>query len=817
MDDLRQDLRWAARSIARNPLLATAAVVTLALGIGAGTAVFSVVHGLLLKPLPYAEPDRLVSVWPEQNFNKALVRRIAEAVPALEGISGISNGEVVLTGDGSAEQLRSSLVSVGHFALLGVRPALGRSFRPEESVPGEDGVVILSHGLWTRRLGGDPGILGRTVRLSGAGHESRTVIGVLPEGYRPVSDSGDPPQLWMPLADPESWTVHDDSSWYVNWRVGRLAPGATREQATAQLRAEALRLRSEGSNAFDEEVVRTAEVVPLGRGSADDLSRPLWLLMGAVGLVLLIACANVANLLLARGEARERELAVRRALGAGRLRIARQLLTESAILGVAGGLLGIAIAYGAVEVLAARAAAVLPRTDEVAVDGAVLLFALASSLLAAVVFGALPALQGSRGAGAGGGSDAECLRSAGRGALGTGRSGRLPRWLIGAEVALAVVVLVASGLMLRSLHSLYAVDPGFDPSNVLAFQVTPPEAKYPDPAAANRFYDRLLERIGAMPGVRSAGGIQLLPLTGGNWGFPSYPEGFVLPEGDTPPSLNFRIVRPGYMEAVRMPLLAGRRLADADGLGDAPDLAVVNETLAREYFPGGAEAALGRKIRFFGPEGPEVAIVGVVGDVRQFALDLEPQPEVYVTSQEWTWPVALWMVVRTDGDPMRLAGDVRRAVAAIDPDVPVARVDRMEAVVARSAGTRRFVAVLLTAFGALALVLGAIGVFGVTSYTVARRLPELGLRKALGATPGGLVGETLRRGLRPVAAGVAVGVVAALLVSRLLASLLFGVAPRDPATLAAAAGFLLLVGTAAVALPALRASKVDPMRVLRDE
>lgn len=816
MDDLRQDLRWAARSIARNPLLATAAVVTLALGIGAGTAVFSVVHGLLLKPLPYAEPDRLVSVWPEQNFNKALVRRIAEAVPALEGISGISNGELVLTGDGPAEQLRGSLVSVSHFDLLGVQPALGRSFRPEESVPGEDGVVILSHGLWTRRFGADPDVLGRTIRLSGADHESRTVIGVLPEGYRPVSDSGDPPQLWAPLSDPESWSVHDDSSWYVNWRVGRLAPGATLAQATAQLRAEALRLKSEGSNAFAEEVVRTAEVVPLGRGSADELTRPLWLLLGAVGLVLLIACANVANLLLARGEGRERELAVRRALGAGRTRIARQLLTESTLLGVAGGLLGIAVAYGAVEVLAAGAASVLPRAGEVAVDGTVLLFALGASFLAAAVFGALPALQGARGAAGTGGSDAETLRNGARGALG-GAGGRLPRWLIGAEVALAVVVVVACGLMLRSLHALYSVDPGFDAESVLTFQVTPPETKYPDPAAVNRFYDRLLERIDAMPGVRSAGGIQLLPLTGGNWGFPSYPEGYVVAEGDVPPSLNFRIVRPGYMEAVRMPLLAGRRLADTDGVGDAPDLAVVNEALAREYFPGGAEAALGRKIRFFGPEGPEVAIVGVVGDVRQFALDLEPQPEVYVTAQEWSWPVALWMTVRTEGDPMRLAGDVRRAVAEIDADVPVARLDRMEAVVARSAGTRRFVAVLLTAFGALALVLGAIGVFGVTAYSVARRLPELGLRKALGATPGGLVGETLARGLRPVAAGIVVGVVAALAVSRLLASLLFGVAPRDPLTIAAAAGFLLLVGAAAVALPALRASKVDPMRVLRDE
>jgi hypothetical protein len=301
MDDIRQDLRWAARSISRNPLLATAAVVTLALGIGAGTAVFSVVHSLLLAPLPYAEPDRLVTVWPEQSFNKALVRRIDEAVPALSGISGISNWELTLSGEGPPERVIGSLVSAGHFDLLGVRPALGRSFRLEESVPGGDGVVILSHGLWTRRYGADPGLLGETVRISGAEHDARTVIGVMPEGYRPLAGGGEPPELWVPLADPESWDVHGDSSWYANWRVGRLAPGATLAQATAQLRVVARELKSAGSNAFEEEVVRTAEVLPLGRGSVDELSRPLWLLMGAVGLVLLIACANVANLLLARG------------------------------------------------------------------------------------------------------------------------------------------------------------------------------------------------------------------------------------------------------------------------------------------------------------------------------------------------------------------------------------------------------------------------------------------------------------------------------------------------------------------------------------
>ena len=812
-----QELRWAARSLGRSPVLTTVAVATLALGIGANAAVFSVVHGLLLRPLPYAEPERLVAVWPEQNFNKALVRRIGEAVPALAGISGISNWSLTLTGDGAEpEEVTGSFVSVGHFELLGVQPALGRSFRPEESRPGDDGVVILSHGLWTRRFGGDPGILGRTIPLSGSDHDARTVIGVMPEGYRPVAGGAEPPELWAPLSDPESWNVAEDSTWYVNWRVGRLAPGASLEQAQAQLRAEARRLHEEGFNTIDEETARSAEIAPLGRGQAEELARPLWLLMATVGLVLLIACANVANLLLARGEARERELAVRRALGAGRWRIVRQLLTESVLLAAAGGVLGVALAHAVVRLLARTATADIPRIREVSVDGAVLAFAVGASLAAALVFGALPALRGSRR------SAAASLRSGGPAALGVAGDRRLPGWLIGGEVALAVVVVVASGLMLRSLHALYQVDPGFEPDGVLAFRINPPSSHYPDVQAYNQLYDRVFERLEALPGVERAGGIQLLPLTLGNWGFPSYPEGLVLAPGETPPSANFRVIRPGWFETVRVPLLAGRHLSASDGVGDAPDLAVVNEALAREFWPeataaGGPEAALGREIRLFHAGGDPVTVVGVVGDVRQFAFDMEPLPEMFVTTREWTWAVSLWIAVRTTGDPMALAPAIREAVWSVDPNLPIAGLDRMDRIAERSAGSRRFVALLLSAFGLVALVLGSVGVFGVTSYTVARRLPELGLRKALGATPAGLLRETAGRGLLPVALGVAAGTALALGASRLLASLLFGVEPRDPVTLAAAVAVLLAVGAAATALPAWRASRVDPMRVLREE
>jgi predicted permease len=410
------------------------------------------------------------------------------------------------------------------------------------------------------------------------------------------------------------------------------------------------------------------------------------------------------------------------------------------------------------------------------------------------------------------------LRRGGRGALGIGRGWHLPAWLVAAEVALAVVVAVASGLMLRSLLALYSVDPGLRTEGVLLLKASPPSAKYADAAAFNRLYDRVQERIERLPGVRRAGAIQLLPLTWGNWSFPSYVEGHPLAARENPPNINFRVIRPGWFESVGIPLRGGRHLRASDGLGEAPDLAVVNETLARRFWPAAPlHGPLGREIRLFGPAGPSVRVVGVVGDVRQQALDQDVQPELYVTAQEWSWPVSLWLAVRVDGDPLALAPAVRAAVWDVDRDVPISSVQTLEDVMARSAGNRRFLAFLLGGLGALALALGSVGVFGVTAYTVARRIPELGLRKALGATGGGLLGATLRQGMRPVAAGVAAGAAVALAAGRFLTAHLYGVTARDPLTLLATALLLLLVGAAAIALPAWRAGAVDPMRALREE
>ena len=812
---LPDELRWGFRSLRRAPGVAAVAIVTLALGIGVNTAVFSAVHALLLERLPYRDPDRLVLVWPEQSFNRVMVERIGRASPALEGISGVANWSFTLTGEGGTEEVSGSRVFARHFDVLGVRPALGRGFRAEEGQPGRSGVVVLSHALWQRRFGGDPAVLGRTLRLAGGGDDrltERTVIGVMGPEHRAIGASLTTPELWVPLLDAGATPLGEDATWYVGHRVARLAKGATLAQAQEQLRAEARRLHAETPDTIEEESARTAELVPLDQARKEEVGEPLALLMAAVALVLLIACANVANLLLARGETRERELAIRRALGGGRLAIARQLLLESAVLGIVGGGLGLALAGVAVRALRRTTFEGLPSFAALELDLPVLAFGLAVSLAAVLVFGVLPAVRGSRQA------MATELRQGGRGALGATHGQRLPGSLVATQIALAVVVAVASGLMLRSLHALYGVDPGLRTEGILTFKLSPQPSKYGDPVAFNQVYDRVFERIEAVPGVRGTGAIQLLPLTANNWNFPTYVEGQPVRAGESAPSFNFRVVRPGWFRTMAIPLRAGRQLTATDGLGETPDVALINETLARERWPADPlHGPIGRELHLFSPDGPAMRIVGVVGDVRQLGLDQRVLPEVYVTAQEWEWSVSLWGVVDTGGDPLALAPAIRRAIASVDRELPVTGLAAMEDVFVQSAGRRRVVAALLTSFGLLALGLGAVGVFGVTSHRVAQRLPEMGLRKALGATSGELVGETLRRGLAPVAAGIALGAAGAIASGRLLATQLYGVSPHDPATLIAVVAVLLVTATAANALPALRGGAVDPMRVLRQD
>lgn len=814
MESLIQDLRFAVRGLARSRGFAAVAILTLALGAGANTAVFSVVSAVLLRPLPYAQPERLVTVWPELGaFNRPLLERVADGMPALESLTGVAMLNLTASGDGEPQEVPALVVSANHFDVLGLRPMLGRGFAPGEDVAGGGDVVVLSYEFWRTRYGADPSIIGRRIRLSSPTHDTYEVIGVMGPEHRPVSTgilSGSMaggPRAWVPndLAVGELAT---NGAWWISLRIGRLAPGNTREQAEAQLRSLAHEVRPEVPNLITEDDARFASVAVLHDAGIGPLRGTLWMLFGAVGFVLLIACVNVANLLLVRGEARTRELSLRRALGAGGRRLVRQLLTEALVLALAGGTAGLLVAVGLLHVIVAGSPPDVPQIAAVHLDGTVLTFTLVVACVAALVFGAAPAIRAGRVA------VGSIARQGAKGSIGSSR-GVMSGTLVVVEVALAVVLVTGSGLMLRTLDKLNRVDPGFRAEGVLVFRPSPSPARHRGGAGYHRFYDDVLGRVRAVPGVESAGAIQILPVTTTSWTNPIYPEGHVVREGASPPTANFRMVTPGYFETLRIPLLAGRSIQQTDH-EDSPGAVVVNRVFAERYWPGADP--IGKEIRFVTADGEARRVVGVVGDVRQRSLDQPPAPELYVPYAQIPWQVSLWLMVRArDGDPARLAPAIRDAVWSVDAETPIAQMEPLEAVVGRSAAMTRFLTLLLGFFGLLALVLGAVGVYGVTAYTVARRLPEFGVRMVLGATTRDVLASAIGRGGAPVAAGIGIGGLAALSLTGLLRSLLFEVGPRDPATFAAAAGLLAVVGLAALLLPTLRATRVDPIATLRHE
>ncbi|GMV05954.1 MAG: hypothetical protein AMXMBFR53_22310 [Gemmatimonadota bacterium] len=804
MGTLVQDVRYAVRTLSRAPGLTAVVLVTLALGIGASTATFSVVHGVLLKPLPYAEAERLVAPWPEENFNASMLREMVAASPALEDATGYSGWSFTLTGQGEPLDVDGARVSPQHFRVLGVRPFLGRDFTAEEGVPGADGVVILSHGLWMRAFGGDPAILGRTIELATNDMPRRTVIGVMPPDYRPISGR---PDAWVPLSLEPGTEMAADNTWYVNERVARLARGATLAQATEQVRAFARQVREAMPRLIDEEDVQAASVRPLQAHAAGSVGPVLWVALGAVSLVLLIACANVANLLLARGEARGRDLAVRAALGAGRDRVVRLLLVESGVLGLVGGAVGVALSFGLVRLVVALAPADFPRVRDISVDSAVLLYALAGTSAATLLAGLVPAVRVSRV------DAASSLGGATRASSGRRRS-RLTPALVGVEVALAVMVVVGSGLMLRSLHRMSTEDPGLSGEGVLVFRPNPPSGRYPDGEAFQAYYAEVLARVAALPQVERASAIHLLPATPNNWSFPTYPEGVEI-EG-TVPSVNIRLVHPGYFETVGIPVAQGRALLPSDDAG-AEKVVVVNQAFVDRFWPGADPLA--RSLRIMGANNDPHRVVGVVGDVRQHGLGREPRPEMYFAHRQLAWNASFWIMarMRPGVDPLEQAASVQEAAWSVDPDVPVSGMDELSRVFGASAATTRFLAGVLGVFGALALLLGAVGVFGVTTFTVGRRTPEFGVRIALGASRGEVLGSALGGSLVPVAVGLAVGLAGAAASAGALASVLYEVEPSDPATYAGVALTLLLVATLASLLPAWRASRLDPVSVLNGE
>lgn len=798
-----QDLRWAVRTLTRAPLFSAVAVLTLALGIGASTATFSVVGTVLFKGLPYRNADQLVVLWPEANFNTAMVREAAATMPALESVSGVTGWDLTLIGVGEPMQVDANRVSADHFRMLGVSAALGRTFSEEEELPGRGDVVILSHAFWVRHFGADPGVIGRTLQLSGADFDTRTVIGVLPAGFRPLRSH---PEVWIPMTVDPAATVSSDGTWYVNQHYARLAPGATMEQAQEQLQIFVRSVQEQLPSRFDEEEVRAARVQPVTDFMARDMTPVLWAALAAVSLVLLIACANVANLLLARGEARARDLAVRSALGAGRERVVRMLLSESGVLGAIGGALGIGTAFALVHVVVALAPADFPRIRDVAVDGPVLFYAVGVTLASTLLAGLIPALRASR-------VDAtSSLGGATRASSGR-RASRLTLTLVGAEVALAVVVTVGSGLMLRSLLKLTSVDAGLETEGRLVLRANPPESRYATKEQGVAYWNSVLERVRALPDVASAGAIHLLPGTGDNWSFPVWPEGVDIPDGTPIPAANFRIVRPGYFETVGL----GPRLGRLTGEQDRPEtehVVVVNQAFVDRFWP--TLDPIGRTLRTLSASSEAYRVVGVVGNVHQHSLARASQPEMYFAQQQWRgWSLSLWIVVRMrDGAPLEHAAAVQQAVWSVDEDVPITGLAAFSHVFDESASATRFLAWVLGTFGALALLLGAVGVFGVTAYAVARRLPEFGVRIALGSSRAGVVGAGLLTCAVPVAVGLALGLAAAFASSRVLGSVLFGIEPSDPTTFALVGGTLVLTALLASLLPAWRAGRVDPVRVL---
>ena len=816
MGILLQDLRYGARSLLKSRSFTLLAVVVLALGIGANSAIFSVVNAVLLRPLPYPEPERLVVLWGD-NVNTD--RHAVVSYPDLEDwraqaqsfehVAAFNQAGTLLRGEGEPEPLSGADVSADLFPMLRIQPALGRAFTREEDRAGADPVVLISHGLWQRRFNSDPRVVGRQIRL-GAGGVSTTVLGVLPEGFSFPPQSGRTDFVRPVAAVIGERTTRRGS--YSLPVVARLKPNVTARQATEEMRAIGERLEQQ----YPDEGFRLGSaLVPLeeevaGRG----VRRSLYVLLGAVGLVLLIGCANVANLLLARAAARHREIAIRTALGASRLRVVRQLLTESLLLSSAGGALGLLIAAWGVDLIVAAGPA-LPRLRGVTLDLPVLAFTAAVSALTGVVFGLAPALSAAR-------VDLqESLKEGGRSATaGAGRS-RLRSALVVSEVALSLVLLVGAGLLIRSFANLVGVNPGFDPENVVATNVSLARQKYPEADRQQAVFAEMIGRLQALPGVESAGAIYPLPLGGTTTGNTFVIEGRPAPRPSDKPSANYRAVSPDYFRAMRMSVTRGRAFTERDTT-DAPQVVVVNETFARKFFAG--EEALGKRVAIerAGPGGAEVQqpreIVGVVGDVRHEGLDEDAGPEFYVPYTQAP-ESSMSMVVRAAGGGAAagMGASVRDAIRQVDRDQYVPAVQQMTELVAGSIARRRFNALLTGLFAAVALLLAAVGIFGVTSYTVAQRTHEIGVRMALGARPASVLRLILGQGLRLILFGVGVGLAASLALTRVLAGLLYGVRPTDPLTFAGIPLLLTAVALLACYIPARRATKVDPMVALRYE
>jgi len=817
IDALAQDLRYAVRTLRRSPGFTSAAVLTLALGIAGNTAVFSVVNGVLLRPLPFAEQDRLFML-AEQSRQGGLrppsYPTFLDWQAQSSGFAGLSyvrGGGQPLAGPDGVETIVVSAVSSGFFATLSEAPLVGRLFTPDEERSGAH-VAVLSYGLWQGRFGGDPHILGMTLSLTAGVF---TVIGVLPHdmAYPPWTDA----QLYLPLAaDAATDRVLTQRGFHADCRIiGRLKPGITLEQARVQLGDVAQREATTYPE-FNADWT-SVRFIPLRDELLGDATPQLLVLVAAVGLVLFIACVNVTNLTLARAGTRGRELAIRAALGAGRERVVRQLLTESVVLASVGGALGVVAAYWAIALLKQAAPSALPRLEQVRVDGSVLGFAFGITILTAIVAGLLPALRAARP------NFTDALKE-GTGGAGTARERqRLRAVLVACEMALALILVVGAGLLIRSLWRLQAVNPGFDPEGLVTFFISPPPARARSPAGLTALYTEIQDAARALPGVTNTALTNFTPL--GPGGLPSPVE--IAGRAADPmhdPQVWFMTVSPGYFRTMGIPLRAGRELTEGD-LTAGPAV-VVNEVFARAFWP--SQDPVGRQVTLhkavqgrpdFGEAMPST-VVGVVGDVHQFGLDAAPEPQVYVPFTRNVWG-HMSLVVRTAIPPIGLIATLRRTVRQVDPDIPMTLGDGTSAVgtvdVTGGLASRELDTWLLGTFAASALILAAIGVYGLFAYSVAQRRHEIGIRVALGASRGQVLALIVRDGMRLAVIGIALGAAGALVLTRLLAGLLYGIGASDPGTFGAAAILLGLVALLACYLPARRAARIDPMIALRNE
>ncbi|HYL92038.1 MAG TPA: ABC transporter permease [Alphaproteobacteria bacterium] len=826
LESLLLDVRYAARQLRKNLGFAIVAVFTLALGIGANSAIFSVVNGVLLRPLPYKDPAKLMYIFNSapskglKNYGASPpdFRAMRERNHTLASLSGYYSGSFNLTGGDQPELVPGNVVSAEYFTTLGVKPALGRTFLPGEEQWGAHHVVVLSEGFWRTHFNSDPDALNKTLTLNG---ETYTIIGILPASFYIWEPNK---QLWVPMA----WKPKDNYDSHNNYfleMVGRLKPGVTREQAYSDLNAIMLAIAEQ----FPENKGIIADLEPLHETWVGDVRPALMILLGAVGFVLLIACVNLANLMLARCAGRKKEIGIRSALGASRGRLLRQFMTESIVVSLLGGMLGLGLAYFLLSLLP-LAQNILPRMQEIRLDPTVLLFTFGVSVLTGVLFGIFPALQSASSKTLG-----NALKEGGRSSDAGGKN-RARTGLVISEVALALVLLIGSGLTIKSFQRLLHVDAGFDPSHVLTFRVNLPDSYDPQPdpfriGAPPRvaaFYHEFLSRIEQIPGVKYAGATSTLPLQGVNW------DKFFVPlDRPLPPSVDavhnehYLAVDGHLFSAAGIRLVKGRLLNEHDQ-EHSPLSVVVNEALARSYWPG--QDPIGKNVLLTLPESlvpagtlppgihiPHFTVVGVVSDAHYGGLNQAPKPSVYASVLQNDFSMRPSFAVRVDGDPKALVPAIRNALAQSDKSLPMARISTLEEIMANSVAQPRLEAVLLGLLGGLAMLLAAVGIYGVMSYTVSQRTGEIGIRMALGAERWDVLTMIIGQGLRVTAIGLALGLILALAVTRVLSGVLFGVSPTDPVTFASVA--LLLAGIAALAcyIPAWRATNVDPMVVLRQE